>query len=436
MPGEHLLVIDDSPTLLKVVETTLTKAGYRVETAADGGAALSLVRDRSTVPDLILLDGLIPGSDPAEICRELAGNDALKRVPVVVMAPRGDDLESRFAKAPNVVDYISKPFSPDALQAVVAHVVERRGATSRQVSGEFAVLGVVPKATTEGGSGPTDMSRAAVAEALSRSTAPEAAAVLGGFALAGDLSVVSLGDVFSMLEERELSGVLRVVNTRTRAQVELVFRAGRIDFAGAVGVAEEFLLGRFAVERGDVTAMELEAVLDERRRAAGKPPLFGADLVARGLLTSDQLRRAMKRQTSELVYETLRWTHGFFQLRRSDGAEGDGGIAELARGAALGINVDRLLLEGFRRVDEWRVIERVVNDFDRVFVRDETKITDLPRGTFTREELAVLELVDGRATVREIVRALRMGSYDVSRVLFRLLRTKLIRGRTEPVSTK
>ena len=37
MPGEHLLVIDDSPTLLKVVETTLTRAGYRVDTAADGG---------------------------------------------------------------------------------------------------------------------------------------------------------------------------------------------------------------------------------------------------------------------------------------------------------------------------------------------------------------------------------------------------------------
>jgi CheY-like chemotaxis protein len=432
MPGEHLLVIDDSPTLLKVVETTLTRAGYRVDTAADGGAALAMVRGTTTVPDLILLDGLIPGSDPAALCRELAGDAALGRVPVVVMATRGDDLEARFAKAPNVVDYISKPFSPDALQAVVAHVVERRGAGS----GGGGPGPAVPGGTADGASGPTDASRAAVAEALSRSMAPEATAtVLGGFALAGDLAVVSLGDVFSMLEEREQSGVLRVVNTRTRAQVELVFRDGRIDFAGAVGVAEEFLLGRFAVERGDVTAEALEKVLDERRKASGKPPLFGADLVARGLLTPAQLRRAMSRQTSELCYETLRWTHGFFQLRRVDDAGADGALVELARGAALGINVDRLLLEGFRRVDEWRVIERVVDNFDRVFVRDETKINDLPRGTFTREELAVLELIDGRTSVREIVRALRMGSFDVSKVLFRLLRTKLVRARTEPVST-
>ncbi|HVR04392.1 MAG TPA: response regulator [Polyangia bacterium] len=426
MPGEHLLVIDDSPTLLKVVESTLTRSGYRVETAADGAAGLLLVRGSPTVPDLILLDGVIPGSDSAEICRQLADDEALARIPVVIMASKGDDLEARFARAPNVVDYISKPFSPDALQAVVSHVVEGRAGRS------------IPEVRPdkEPSTGPTPASRAAVAEALSRSSAPEATAtVLGGYALAGDLSVVSLGEVFSMLKEHAQSGVLRVVNTATRAQVELVFNEGRIDFAGAVGVADEFLLGRFAVARGDVTAAAVDAVLEDRRRAQKKPPLFGADLVARGLLTEAQLRRAMVRQTSELVYETLRWTHGFFQLKRATDADDAAALVTLARGAALAINVDRLLLEGYRRVDEWRVIESVVDSFDRVFVRDESKVTDLPRGTFTREELAVLERVDGRLTVREIVRALRLGSFDVSKVLFRLLRTKLIRERVEPVAT-
>ncbi|HEV3030408.1 MAG TPA: response regulator, partial [Polyangia bacterium] len=103
MPGEHLLVIDDSPTLLKVVESTLTRAGYRVDTAADGAAGLLLVRGSPTVPDLILLDGVIPGSDSAEICRQLAADEGLARIPVVVMASKGDDLEARFARAPNVV---------------------------------------------------------------------------------------------------------------------------------------------------------------------------------------------------------------------------------------------------------------------------------------------------------------------------------------------
>jgi hypothetical protein len=142
----------------------------------------------------------------------------------------------------------------------------------------------------------------------------------------------------------------------------------------------------------------------------------------------------MVRQTSELVYETLRWTHGFFQFKRATDADDTAALAALARGAALTVNVDRLLLEGYRRVDEWRVIERVVDDFDRVYVRDEHKIAAMPRGTFTREELAVLERVDGRLNVREIVRTLRMGSFDVSKILFRLLRTKLIRARLEPIA--
>jgi DNA-binding response OmpR family regulator len=434
MPGEHLLVIDDSPTLLKVVETTLTRAGYRVDTAADGKAGLLLVRQQSTVPDLILLDGLIPGTDPAALCRELAADVSLGRVPIIVMAAKRDgDLEARFALATNVVDYISKPFSPDALQAVVSHAVDGRATAAGDGVARALEAG-------ENGTGPTSATRDAVAEALSRSTAPDATAtVLGGYALAGDLAVVSLGEVLTLLQERGQAGILRVVNTLTAAQVELVFHDGKIDFAAAVGVAEEFLLGRFAVERGDVPLEAIAAVLRERAESAVRPPLFGADLVARGLLTEAQLRRAMTRQTSELAYEALRWAHGFFQLRRTeeagtDGARPDTRLLALARQASLGIAVDRLLLEGFRRVDEWRVIERVIDDFDQVFVRDENKIAALPRGTFTREELAVLEVVNGRNSVRELVRTLRLGSFDVSKVLFRLLRTKLIRPRVEITS--
>jgi hypothetical protein len=110
-------------------------------------------------------------------------------------------------------------------------------------------------------------------------------------------------------------------------------------------------------------------------------------------------------------------------------------VVELARSAALAIDIDRLLLEGYRRVDEWRVIGNVVENTDQIYVREEDRITALPAATFTREELAILELVDGRRTVREIVRALRLGSFDVSKVLFRLLRTRLIRARLAPIAT-
>src|SRR5262245_5592836 len=176
MPGGHLLVIDDSPTVLKVIELALAQAGYAVSVASDDQAGLALVREARTVPDLILLDGLIPNRDPAEICRRFAADPALQRVPVVVMVARGqgDDLESRFAKASNVVDFIGKPFSPEALQAVVSHVVGKR--TSDKGGGRDTLSDADSRASAG--------VRAAVEEALSRS-ADSALAEARAFAAQG-----------------------------------------------------------------------------------------------------------------------------------------------------------------------------------------------------------------------------------------------------------
>jgi hypothetical protein len=129
-----------------------------------------------------------------------------------------------------------------------------------------------------------------------------------------------------------------------------------------------------------------------------------------------------------LAYEALRWSRGTFQFTHVDE------LPDLAQEAALGITVDTLLLEGFRRVDEWGLIERDIPNFDLVFVRVEHRIGELPRGTLTRDEISVLDALSGKASVREVVRSLRMGSFDVSRILYRLLRTRLIRHRVQPVS--
>jgi CheY-like chemotaxis protein len=408
MANRYLLVVDDSPTVQKVVELALSPVGHRVVAAGDGDAALALVRELGGAPDLILLDGLIPGRDMVDFCRQLTDVPALARVPVVVMVARGQasDLEERFARASNVRDTIAKPFSPEALLAVVGRVVA---------------------APPSGGT--------AVAEALSRSAGPSEAALAearafaaGGQVLAGDLAAISLSQIFELCAEQQHTGTLRVLNTETGARIEIYFKRGRVDFAAAVGVAEEFLIGRFAVETGNITADALTVVLAERARASGPLPLFGADLVARGLITKQALALAMTRQTSELAYETLRWRSGFFQFRL--GVE----APAAAREARLGINVDRMLLEGYRRVDEWQVIEREIADLDEVFIRNETKIAELPRGTITREELGVLDEIDGRQSVRDIVRKLRMGSFDVSKIFFRFRRARLIRRRVPPTS--
>src|SRR6476661_6550338 len=125
MAGELVLVIDDSPTITKVVQLVLTKAGYQVATAPDGEAGLASVR--AARPDLILLDFVMPRMNGYQFCRELVADAKLRDIPVILMSAKGDQVGERFVKVMGIVDYITKPFSPEAITAVVQHTIGKYG---------------------------------------------------------------------------------------------------------------------------------------------------------------------------------------------------------------------------------------------------------------------------------------------------------------------
>src|SRR5262249_15478265 len=126
MAGERILVIDDSPTITKVVQLVLTKAGFEVDTAPDDEAGLAAVR--APRPDLILLDFVMPKMNGYQFCRELTADPKLRDIPVILMSAKGDQVGERFVKVMGIVDYITKPFSPEAITAVVQHTVGKYGA--------------------------------------------------------------------------------------------------------------------------------------------------------------------------------------------------------------------------------------------------------------------------------------------------------------------
>ena len=139
MAGELVLVIDDSPTITKVVQLVLTKAGYRVQTAADGEQGLASVRtDR---PDLILLDFVMPRMNGYQFCRELTGDAKLRDIPVILMSAKGDQVGERFVKVMGIVDYITKPFSPEAITAVVQHTIGKYGQPGHEDDNPSLVTG-------------------------------------------------------------------------------------------------------------------------------------------------------------------------------------------------------------------------------------------------------------------------------------------------------
>ncbi|HEX7597775.1 MAG TPA: DUF4388 domain-containing protein [Polyangia bacterium] len=404
MQAERILVVDDSPTILKLVEITLAKAGFHVFTADCGEAGILAATEQP--PDLILLDYLLPDLNGDDVCRAISGNVALATVPVVVMSAKSAEVDASFSNLPCVVDILPKPFSPDALLAVVTHALEdhRASKPARNAPDNLDMAALLPKAAEEKPTGP----------------------IIGvdGTALAGDLAVVSIADVLLLMQDRQHSGVLRLAGKE--ASIEIFLHKGRIDFAGARGVADEFLLGHFMVRGGQIEHAALVDVLDERRATPGGG-LLGTDLCRRGLITEAGLRTAMAQQTTALTFEGMRWGEGVFSFHPT--AEPSPAASE----AALGLPIDGLIMQGLRRVDEWRVIVQEISNFDMVFIRNEEKITSPEDQRLLREEAFVLDLVNGKNTVRDIIRVSKLGSYDVTQVLFRLLRCKFIRRRVAPV---
>ncbi len=411
MPGDTVLVVDDSPTITKLVQLVLAKAGHRVIAAGDARAAMDAAREER--PALVLLDALLPEAE--EVCRALrtdgedpAGSPASPVIPVVLMTTRSDKGQgagvAKLMALANVADSIKKPFAPEALTALVAHLLEPPAA------------GEAPRAARE----PLPLRPDVPPERSPTGEIPLSSA------LSGDLALVQIADVMTLLQDEAHTGVLTLAKDDMRLHVS--FRAGRIDLATALGVADEFLLGRFLLEARVVDEPTLARVIGERR-AASAPPLLGADLVQRGLATAEGVRQAMSLQTAALVFEGLRWGAGRFWFSATEE------LPAAARDAALSLAVDALLIEGFRKVDEWRLIEREIGDFDMVFVRADEKIAAFGRGRLTRDELAVLEVVNGRNTVRDVVQLTKMGSFDTAKMLYRLLRTKLIRRRVAAVAT-
>jgi DNA-binding response OmpR family regulator len=453
MAGEAVLVIDDSPTILKVVQLVLTKAGFVVHTASDGEEGIDkALKER---PDLILLDFVMPKMNGYQVCRALTDLSSLKEVPVVLMSAKGDQVGERFVKVMGIVDYITKPFSPEAITAVVQHTVAKYPKRDTTSVGEkpeappIETTSQTPRAAAdESGPAPEDTRERTLNELRMRlgELSPEMATALksiddarlvgaaplilhalwplGGSALEGNLADVPVSEVLGLLAAQRQWGIF-TVERADGARVVLAFKQGKIELGHGDKLSDELLLGRFLVEASTMSRHDLDLFLEGR--APTTRPL-GEQLVKMSYVTQDELKQALTRQTQERVFELLRWPAGRFNFTSTHE------LPPLALEAGLGLDVDGILMEGFRRVDEWHLIEREIDDFDAVLLRNEEAVQNVGKARLTRDELAVLELVNGKNSVKDIVRLSRMASFDVTKMLFRLLSIKVIRRRVAPVA--
>jgi two-component system phosphate regulon response regulator PhoB len=124
MANEHILVIEDEEDIVELLRFNLVKNGYRVTAALRGDDGLAAAR--AQVPDLILLDIMLPGLDGIEVCRELRREARTAAVPIVMLTARAEESDTITGLELGADDYVTKPFSPKVLVARLRAVLRRR----------------------------------------------------------------------------------------------------------------------------------------------------------------------------------------------------------------------------------------------------------------------------------------------------------------------
>ncbi len=464
MSAGRILVVDDSPTILKVVSAILSRHGFDSESARDGVVGIEILK-RGTPFDLVLLDFVMPRMNGYQFCRELRSHTDHKGLPVVLMSAKGDRIRDQFVQQTGAVDAITKPFDARALVAVIQGALARSAqGTARRVpegsempldeesigndesrpsflpkklrwAAESALARHVASVVTPVmvSLDPEERASAktveeAIKAALGASSADalfsalrEASSASSREVLAGDLAIIPLAEVLQMLQMQRQTGVMRVKGPARELLIAL--RDGHVDLARlgdrsshpSHGEPHEFRLGRYFVEQGSATRAEVDEAL---RRAESSNRLVGQELVEMGIASEEARREALTRQTSDLVYDLLRWPSGRFWFSQDP----PGREAEAAK---LELQVSGLLLEGFRRVDEWRLMESTIV-WDQIVAIDPSLLANVAE-QLTRAEKLVLDVIDGRRTITLVVAESNLSSFDAVKVVYQFLRSRVLR---------
>ena len=118
---KRILIVDDEPNIVISLEFLMKREGFQVSVAVDGQAALDKIAEN--IPDLVLLDVMMPKKSGFEVCQEVRANPAWSAIKVVMLTAKGRDIEVQKGVALGADAYVTKPFSTRELVAKVRSVL-------------------------------------------------------------------------------------------------------------------------------------------------------------------------------------------------------------------------------------------------------------------------------------------------------------------------
>ena len=300
-----ILVIDDSHTIRKMVESHLSQAGYRVAMAVDAEQGLELAR--SVHPQLILLDHQLPGTTGDDVCRRLLEGEATASIPVVICSAMRNRAYARYTEYPNVVDQIPKPFTPEVLKSGVANALQM-GAMVVQAQRTGCAM-------------------------------PEAVGEVENASLEGMTEPFSLRALLDFLNNSQQAGRLTVEVGKDRVRWALA--GGRVQAVYSPTIGPDRLEDQLPAELSDLGPL-LALTLGEQQDAS----MAGlVKLLERSLSDPRRLRALLRFQASVLTYRAMTGEPGKFAF------EPVTTLPPMFQAFPLQISVPALIVEGLRCCD-------------------------------------------------------------------------------------
>jgi len=387
MNQKTILVIDDSATIRKLVDTHLSPVGYRVVLAPNAEDGLRLAAELK--PDLILLDHQLPGTTGYNVCCQLVQSPELKLIPVVISSTLRKKAYAEYIDLDNVVDMLPKPYTEDLLRTTVANALE---------------------------------TAAMIVSSQSHGTAvPEVIQQLDESALAGSLACFSLRELLDFLNNGRKAGVLEVEAERSRIRFHL--DKGRVQGVYASGLDANVIddlircLPKSLINLAPVMKMTING-----RSCAEIDGFF--QLLDQKVIDPRLMTKLLRYQAAALVQ--IAFTQKLGAFRFDHGAS----VNSLHKNLPLDISLLALLVEGAMYSDD-RTDVPVENC---TYVRRAIRGQNLDRAGLSARHLKVLNALSDPKDTNELAESLGWNVDEVRQVMSGFVLAELVEQRTHCVT--
>ena len=386
MSDKTVLVIDDSATIRKLVDTHLSPVGYRVVLAPNAEEGLAMAAE--VQPDLILLDHQLPGTTGYDVASQLVASEQLRQIPVVISSTLRKKAYAEYIDLDNVVDMLPKPYTEELLRTTVANALE---------------------------------TAAMIVSSQSQGTAiPEVIQQMDESALAGSLSCFGLRELLDFLNNGRKSGVLEVEADRTRIRFHL--DRGRIQGIYASGIDESEV--EKMTRQLPKSLLNLSPVLKMTIGGRSCAEVDGfVQLLDQKVLDPRLMTKLLRFQASMLV--RLAFTRKLAAFRFEAGHQEN----TLHKNLPLDISLLALLVEGAMHADEDQS-----GDENRTYVRRAIRGQNLDRAGLSARHMKVLNVLSDPKDAHELASSLGWNSDEVRQVLEGFVMAELVEQREQAIA--